>query len=860
MNEVEYLADFAEITIQTDSDRMSDYRAEATELYDFGRDVSPVDSGYTAGLGNGQVILDEGAAIPPAGRVAAPRRSQAYMDTLRDMRSSRGRASLDRRKRNMVERSLSNAATLYGGMDDFGEQATVDAGIQSSVGWAKMHGAAAHTVGGSGKNLIIGGKKAVSDVMDGTMTAKEAAVYGGKLFGMEGKRAAKNIGTAGVRNMTQYALSFQASASDFAGSAPATIKNAVVTTVQTALGIKGFLLHPIKAILAAGKVLLALALVLLVMVIVTAVSNMLSTTVTTTLCARTVGDVQTLVERINSYRNETLTTEIYNAFRNDRDPNGNPYGYTTLGGGQSNGLQHGVTWDYANGICNNTAEIISLAAVYYQQIWPVSSVISDFGNDEPFTKFCRDISAYGLDVVARESSPYSCIVYGGCVYGYRSEGETVTIQDYRQSTHYCSEGNSDCGEYNSDIWVWDDGHSSGGSYTEWIEDGTHEVTVYFPLVFPDGAANSGLCVLPEGATRMESGTIGAGSCTGSIVLPTTANLYTGTLNDWFHQPGAYSATFGVVIGSDDDAFTDTYTVSFTNATAIPWCPGELHDGQFGHYDLNCTIYLIGYDEYEAPELSEPDGSRGGTGTMHALVREINDGRLTRTVIKQNQYGQEYAGNALSARFTGNAILPAGGDGFTSWLVDGEDAAGNVEWASILYKMDWDELYGISDGIKCQTVGSMLTAAELAELLDALGLDPDSARGQVVAYALGCQGRFIYGQPTSLSGGPGAPVVGINLDCSSFIRYCYWAVGLPFSAGQTRAYATATDLTPVSSANVQPGDLRVVYAAGGEQGHVQMYIGGGSWVECCYGYGVSINMSNNWMTSRPCHYFSYVGFN
>lgn len=85
MNEVEYLADFAEISIQTDSDRMSDYRAEATELYDFGRDVSPVDSGYTAGLGNGQVVLDEGAAIPPAGRVAAPRRSQAYMDTLREM-------------------------------------------------------------------------------------------------------------------------------------------------------------------------------------------------------------------------------------------------------------------------------------------------------------------------------------------------------------------------------------------------------------------------------------------------------------------------------------------------------------------------------------------------------------------------------------------------------------------------------------------------------------------------------------------------------------------------------------------------------------------------------------------------------
>ena len=54
------------------------------------------------------------------------------------------------------------------------------------------------------------------------------------------------------------------------------------------------------------------------------------------------------------------------------------------------------------------------------------------------------------------------------------------------------------------------------------------------------------------------------------------------------------------------------------------------------------------------------------------------------------------------------------------------------------------------------------------------------------------------------------------------------------------------------AEVQPGDLRVVYAAGGEQGHVQMALGGGAWIECCYGY-------NAWMKSRGCHYFTYAGF-
>ena len=118
---------------------------------------------------------------------------------------------------------------------------------------------------------------------------------------------------------------------------------------------------------------------------------------------------------------------------------------------------------------------------------------------------------------------------------------------------------------------------------------------------------------------------------------------------------------------------------------------------------------------------------------------------------------------------------------------------------------------------------------------------------------------MYGQPSSLRGGPGNASVGMNLDCSSFVQYCYWAQGLPFSAGNTATYGHTGDLRAISPAEVQPGDLRVVYAAGGEQGHVQMALGGGAWIECCYGYGVCVNMSNAWMESRGCHYFTYAGF-
>ena len=133
---------------------------------------------------------------------------------------------------------------------------------------------------------------------------------------------------------------------------------------------------------------------------------------------------------------------------------------------------------------------------------------------------------------------------------------------------------------------------------------------------------------------------------------------------------------------------------------------------------------------------------------------------------------------------------------------------------------------------------------------------------------GCEYRFmnyaysksrIHAQPSSLRGGPGNPSVGINLDCSSFVQYCYWAQNLPFSAGSTAAYRNAADLVSISPSEVQPGDLRVVYASGGEQGHVQMALGGGAWIECCYGYGVAVNTSNAWMESRPCYYFRYAGF-
>ena len=374
-----------------------------------------------------------------------------------------------------------------------------------------------------------------------------------------------------------------------------------------------------------------------------------------------------------------------------------------------------------------------------------------------------------------------------------------------------------------------------------------------------GATGSELSDLPEEYNAVADGKISAADCTGNIVLDESANLYRGELNDWFYSPDELTVTFTVVTGEGENAVSDDYEVTFSNATAIPWCPGELNDGQYGHYDLNCTIYLTGYDRYTDPETQAPNGADGGTGNLEALAESCDAGTLTRTIIKQDQYGNEYAGNAVSARYTKTITLPNGASGFQGWYKDGEDAYGNVEWASLLYRMDWEELYGIVDGIKCRATGSGMTEEELRQLFASLNIDATTARGQVVAFALSCQGKFVYAQPSSLRGGPGNPSVGINLDCSSFVQYCYWAQNLPFSAGSTAAYRNAADLVSISPSEVQPGDLRVVYASGGEQGHVQMALGGDAWIECCYGYGVAVNMSNAWMESRPCYYFRYAGF-
>ena len=778
------------------------------------------------------------AAVPPQEPI---RRTDAFL-------------AQKRKRRNAADFLLDVTDAVTGTMaqsvsaNDFEGESAKSAGLQSARAGV-MVGAAA--MAETGKTVVYLGKATVPlmrDMRSGVMDAKQAVAYGRTVVGKQFLRSSGNMLRSTARLGASQVRQFRVESDDFSADTAMTIKDGAGAIVHggriLVRIIRGFAQNLGRSLLLGGIA----ALVMLSLLLVNAISMASAAVSTSVLAAHNTEDVGKLINYLNQYRNEAITEDIYNAFRSERDPNGNPYGYTTLDGKTSNNLQHGVTWNYANGISNDTAEIISMASVYFQQDWPPSSTFSLF--DGTFFDYCRMLTAYGLDVTAQESAPYSCLSYGGCVQGWRSEGETVTIQDYMAETHFCHEGTAECGHWVGRRWQWEVGHIEGQRLDRWVPSGSHTVTVYFPVQLPAGAAESELTALPTGASVIRS-SVQAADCYGSLILGDT-NLYTGDPDGWFISPGSYSATFDVVTGSGYNAVTDTYTVTFSNATPVAWCPGELQDSRYGHYDLDCTIYMVGCDSYAEPETSEPDGDAGGSGNLQALAAASNGGSLTRTVRKLSQDGASYT-TSTTQRYTKTVTLPQSDSGFTGWDTDA------IEWAELLYKMDWEDLYNVTDGIKCRTVGTRLTDEELAAILQALGLMDGDPRAQVVGFALACQGRFSYGQPTSLRGSAGAPIVGSNLDCSSFIQYCYWSLGLPFSAKTTANYAGAGDLVEIFPSQIQPGDLRVVYASGGTQGHVQMYVGGNAWIECAAGYGVGLNLSNGFMTSRPCHYFSYVGF-
>lgn len=331
-------------------------------------------------------------------------RSNAYYELLCNQQTN-GYRSPAMRGTTAAAHGITNASGLVSYQEDFATDAAQDVGVHGAAAGLIMQetfiGTAAEDVGILGSYAVEG----IKDVQDGTRTAEEVLHTGSDVLRMELGSSAAQIGSAGARTALHYAESFSTSADDFADRAPGIISNTGFQTCHSAIRVARFFVHPVKALASTGRTALICGAIVLLLLIIGLLGQMGGTTTTSVLCADRPEDIQQLVESINTYRNEAATDELRRAFCNDVDPNGNPYGYDTLTGQRSNNMQHGVTWSYANGIYNDTAEIISMAAVYYQQDWPSSQELAAFTDDVPFTQYCRALTAYGMEITARESAP-----------------------------------------------------------------------------------------------------------------------------------------------------------------------------------------------------------------------------------------------------------------------------------------------------------------------------------------------------------------------------------------------------------------------------------------------------------------------
>ena len=324
-------------------------------------------------------------------------RASAYYDLLRSQHKNGHYKAHAYRVADAIESPLQAGASALNYHDDFDTDAVQNAGLHMAVAQTVVEG---NIMAAAADSAFVIGKQAgniLKDLKDETIDAKDAVKAGGQVLRLQGGKSVVKIGGATLRSTEQYLSSFQVSTDDFTGSVPGKVKEAATNTGNILKKITNVVLHPLRNLIAMGKVILMGAVILLFLIIVSLLGQMSGTTSTSVFGANRIEDIQTLVQKINDYRNAAVTEGIYQAFQNDVDPNGNPYGYDSLTGQRSNNLQHGVTWNYANGIYNDTAEIISLATVYYQQDWPRSELVSAFSDNVPFTKFCRALTEYGCD-------------------------------------------------------------------------------------------------------------------------------------------------------------------------------------------------------------------------------------------------------------------------------------------------------------------------------------------------------------------------------------------------------------------------------------------------------------------------------
>jgi hypothetical protein len=329
-------------------------------------------------------------------------RASAYYDLLRSQHKNGHYKAPAYRVVDTIESPLQAGASALNYHDDFDTDAVQNAGLHMAVAQTVVEG---NIMAAAADSAFVIDKQAgniLKDLKDETIDAKDALKAGGQVLRLQGGKSVVKIGGATLRSTEQYLSSFQVSTDDFTGSVPGKVKEAATNTGNILKKITKVVLHPLRNLIAMGKVILIGAVVLLFLIIVSLLGQMSGTTSPSVFCANRIENVQTLVQKINDYRNAAVTEGIYQAFQNDVDPNGNPYGYDSLTGQRSNNLQHGVTWNYANGIYNDTAEIISLAAVYYQAGLAALGACDCFQRQCAFYKILPSFDSISKNLPARD--------------------------------------------------------------------------------------------------------------------------------------------------------------------------------------------------------------------------------------------------------------------------------------------------------------------------------------------------------------------------------------------------------------------------------------------------------------------------
>lgn len=270
-------------------------------------------------------------------------RASAYYDLLRSQHKNGHYKAPAYRVVDTIESPLQAGASALNYHDDFDTDAVQNAGLHMAVAQTVVEG---NIMAAAADSAFVIDKQAgniLKDLKDETIDAKDALKAGGQVLRLQGGKSVVKIGGATLRSTEQYLSSFQVSTDDFTGSVPGKVKEAATNTGNILKKITKVVLHPLRNLIAMGKVILIGAVILLFLIIVSLLGQMSGTTSTSVFCANRIEDVQTLVQKINDYRNAAVTEGIYQAFQNDVDPNGNPYGYDSLTGQRSNNLQHAIS-------------------------------------------------------------------------------------------------------------------------------------------------------------------------------------------------------------------------------------------------------------------------------------------------------------------------------------------------------------------------------------------------------------------------------------------------------------------------------------------------------------------------------------